>query len=318
MDSFFADSSTPLQEDLREFLRGFYRSDDAANYNLEEVLAYLDISRNRAPLWGYASESDERTPEQVYRAVLAFIRQRLTIPEDQGCVLHQALLNWLQPVDTIITLNYDLIIENTTLNLLGKRRGYSSNPPDRLETVGSLIGNDQFYGGTVPGLLPRETESGFLLKLHGSLDWLYCPTVGCPNHIRLFAARLSILGEGQEPGRPCRLCGNRLQMFLIPPVATKRIDDTGRLALLWNLALRALRDADRIVVAGVSFAATDLELKWLLRAATLARPSTPHIVCVVNPDSHARARTSALLTHPEATLVSYATIRDLIEDRTLC
>jgi hypothetical protein len=84
-----------------------------------------------------------------------------------------------------------------------------------------------------------------------------------------------------------------------------------------DLALRALRDADRIVVAGVSFAPTDLELKWLLRAATLARRSTPHLVCVVNPDSHARARAATLLAHEAATLVSYASIRDLIEDRAL-
>jgi hypothetical protein len=317
MDSFFSDSTTPLQEELRDFLQAFYRSDDAANYNLEEVLAYLELSRSRAPLWGYAPEPEVRTPERLYLAVLDFMRQRLAIPDHQGCTLHQALLSWLKPPDTVITLNYDLIIENTALNLLGKRRGYASDPLDRLDKVVSLIGNDQFVGGTVPGLLPRERESGFYLKLHGSLDWLYCPTLGCPNHIRLFATRLSALGEGQEPDQPCRLCGALLRMFVVPPVATKRIDDTGRLALLWNLALRAIRDADRVVIAGVSVTATDFELKWLLRAATLARRSKPHTVCVVNPSREARKRTVALLRHPGATFTSFASIRDLLEDRPL-
>jgi len=75
-----------------------------------------------------------------------------------------------------------------------------------------------------------------------------------------------------------------LEIFIVPPVATKRLEDRSRMAFLWNLALRELRAADRLVIVGVSFAPSDFELWWLLRQAISLREGLPLEVSVVDPD----------------------------------
>jgi hypothetical protein len=200
MTNFFAVPEDDLDPILLAFLKRFYANESANAYNLEEVLAYLDLSRNRAPVWGYAPRQDEREVQDLYDSVLRLVEDRLRTPEDEACPVHEALLNWLKPQDTIITLNYDLIVENTSLSIRKpKYRGEAQTPPDRIDKIRSLVGDPIFMGGTVPSLQPAEHATGFYLKIHGSLDWIFCPTENCPNHINIFAARFSPLGEGQSP-----------------------------------------------------------------------------------------------------------------------
>jgi hypothetical protein len=70
-------------------------------------------------------------------------------------------------------------------------------------------------------------------------------------------------------------------------------------------------------VAGVSFAPSDFELQWLLRAAGNARLMYPHTVCIVNPNDEARDRARRALYHSEATFENYKSIEDLVSGKTL-
>ena len=143
--------------------------------------------------------------------------------------------------------------------------------------------------------MPWEEKWGFYIKLHGSLDWLYCPTPGCPNNVNVLPLSVFQFLEGQHEGKPCRCCGAPLQLFLIPPVATKRMEDRGRMAFLWNLAFREIRSADRLIVVGLSLAPTDFELRWLLREGTTTSEDRPIDVDIVNPDESHRQNLEAAL-----------------------
>jgi hypothetical protein len=165
-----------------------------------------------------------------------------------------------------------------------------------------------------PTLMPDEREKGFYLKLHGSLDWLYCPHSGCFNNMNVFpltTAPEHLVG-GQAEGEPCRFCGASLQILLIPPVATKRLEDRGRLAFLWNLAFREIRSASRFVVIGLSLAPTDFELRWLIRQAIEGRDGTPLEVHIVNPEEKDRLNIVGALPGRGHIVYEYESIRDYL------
>src|SRR5207247_3391246 len=137
-------------------------------------------------------------------------------------------------------------------------------------------------------------EGGFYLKLHGSLDWLYCPHAGCPNNMSLFPVGLSSLAEGQAEGQPCRYCGAPLRVLIVPPVPSKRIEDRGRLSFLWHLAFRELCDATRVVLIGVSFNPIDAALRWRVRQSMDAH-NNPIAIDIVNQNRDHRELTTQLL-----------------------
>jgi hypothetical protein len=286
MAGFFA-PSTAIDSNLRDFLPWFYPGSAETDYNLEEVLAFLDISRSRLQLWGIDRPERKRFPKgELYSELLRFVKQRLTIPAQGSCPLHTALLRTLAPKDSIVSLNYDVIVERSLREIErpDDQRPYEET---RLSKVPALIGTVIRFMQPTPSLIDREREGGFYLKLHGSLDWLYCPTPGCYNNANMYSVEVSGR-NAQEEGAPCRYCGSALQMYIVPPVATKRLEDRGRMAFIWNLALREIVGAEQLTIIGLSLAPSDFEVRWLLRQAILLRDGSPLKVSVVNQnDEHA-------------------------------
>ncbi len=316
MSGFFSEGLDDKYHSLRLLLEWFYPSRPVSDYNLEEVLAFLDLERHRRESWSSHESLSGWSPEELFRDVLAFVVDRLSIPPDRVCPLHSRLIDTLEPRDTILTLNYDHVVDNVLIPRDTKPKTDYPDQDSRSGKLTLLVGEASFMGGRPPTLMPRETDQGFYLKLHGSLDWLFCTTSGCPNHTRVFAARLERLRDGQVPGKPCRLCGAALVQLIIPPIASKRIEDRGRLAFLWHLALQELREASRLIIVGVSFAPSDFELRWLIRSALMGTAASPNLseVFVVNPSLNARQAAMLTLPRNRATLSQYANFEDLLNN----
>src|SRR5262249_3788084 len=95
MAGFFSPPAA-LPVSLQDFLAWFYPNRAVTDYNLEEVLAFLDISRARLQLWGIDRPERHRFPKgELYSDLLQFVQQRLSIPDDSSCDLHTALLRTL-------------------------------------------------------------------------------------------------------------------------------------------------------------------------------------------------------------------------------
>jgi hypothetical protein len=192
---FTGDQSLP--SNLDDFLSWFYPGRPRDSYNLEEVLAYLDIARARLPLWGLRDPITQQfDKEELYTSLLEYVKTRLAIPSDGLCPLHQQLVSSLQERDTIITLNYDLVVDR----VLRKREHIADGPGHpgfgRLGKLPGLVGYTMLGMYLGPTLHRQEMEKGFYLKLHGSLDWLYCMTPGCQNNTSI------ILLVCSRPRRP--------------------------------------------------------------------------------------------------------------------
>ncbi|MBK8817058.1 MAG: hypothetical protein IPN42_16820 [Methylococcaceae bacterium] len=310
MRGFFTQNISENTE-INYFLKWFYPNQNPEEYNLEDVLSFLNLSCARIPIWqnNFQSQSNRI----LFDSLLKYTKMRLEIPVNSICSLHESLFQTLKEQDTIISFNYDLVADRVLLNIepqQNDRPGLDT----RMGKISGLLGRLNIWNDPPPSLLPREQKWGFYLKLHGSLDWLYCETPGCENNVNIFACGVSELSEGQAEGMPCRYCGASLKTFIIPPVATKRLEDRGRMAFLWNIALRQLSSATRIAVIGISFAPSDFELRWLVRQAIELRVQKYYELHVVNPSKHDRQNIIKLFPGIDRSVYEYETVKDYIDN----
>jgi hypothetical protein len=183
--------------------------------------------------------------------------------------------------DTIITFNYDTVVEDNLRNL-GMTPDYGL-PEAMIEYVGlEDRANDD-----------NKARMVEVLKLHGSVNWsalwpeqherlwrrLIEVKLPVPDaESRVVASALQELREFQFRDSPIRRVrvyrdyaslrqDNRWgadSLFLVPPTWHKRFG--GYLDTVWDRAVSALRKATRIVILGYSIPNTDLHFRYLLAA----------------------------------------------------
>lgn len=126
------------------------------NLDLEQFMSYLDIEHylgfRGSKTW---SQEGNESQLMIRKAIGSVIHNRTPLLEDIPDV-YLRFAEALSVHDTVLTLNYDLVLERA-LERVGKSfRRY----PYRYESISK-------HGG----ILDSETEEVVLLKLHGSVDW---------------------------------------------------------------------------------------------------------------------------------------------------
>ena len=178
---------------------------------------------------------------------------------------HTVAIDALFPFPTeprVISLNYDIIADNV---LALRSQGMF---PD----YGCEIQTDTYrsYG-----------KFGKLFKLHGSLNWLYCPNcnrldVAVSRSGYSFSKALEqlFISEGGEAndlqarytchGSPCKNCGTFVRPVMITPTQKKDYRNP-HIAQVWYKAEELLRSATSVVFVGYSMPADDVEVVYLLK-----------------------------------------------------
>lgn len=270
-----AADNSPLQmkKELMEFFRVIFDINiDGNRQNLkkvnfptfEEALGVLDLAElRRETLRKFNLEA-----LGPYGNRIRLVRQFLVLAMakviadklNRGNQLHKPLAKKLAAggllKDTVfISTNYDILIDNALLALDEAR-------PGRLIDYGVDFTN--FDEGTRwedrwerPG-----AKAVGLYKLHGSLNWLYCPTCntltltpGVKGVIRLIT---------DVSATTCRFCKSPMTPIIVPPTFYK---DMSRvfLSVVWNKAETALRSVGHIIFCGYSFPDADIHIKYLIK-----------------------------------------------------
>jgi hypothetical protein len=234
------------------------------------------------------------------------------------------LLGRVRPGDTIITLNYDLITDCTLSahpwaegNDGKEQTQIAQSLAGRLRTNRALLGSiDEFtLGGNPMGTHFDSPLIGLYLKLHGSLDWQFCPRAECANNKRIWVPEASWPCDTENRSDLCSHCGYALETVIVPPTGFKDSSISQRLSLLWSLALRKISESDRIVFYGVSMAATDTELEWLIRQGVeLASPNHVFDIVVINPDKAVQKRIVRLFGSRKRRAMHMLFLKDFLAD----
>jgi hypothetical protein len=266
-----------MQEGLRKFFKELWGIDVIAadsSYQrfptFEETLGLLEIAYTRCEFFrGFSSTDVHNTQGQELRSYLVeLIGLILDEKLRESMSHHRTLIASLERLDQLgstvfLSLNYDILIDNSIGRMVS-----NTIPEYGVEFTPKPHQNEEPFG-----------RSSLLLKLHGSLNWLFCPTC---NALSLFPHHKAV---SELPGAPHRFrCSNcrGLRVPIIVPPTFFKIMSNFYLQQIWKRAEEELKEARRIIFCGYSFPDADIHFKYLLKRAEVNRNSEPPSVFVVN------------------------------------
>ena len=243
----------------------------------------------------------DRLMEALSAVLEMSTNQAILGPRARGCTYHRALARSLEPGDTVISFNYDCVMDNAlqweSPSKWSPRWGYGFPPKSKIDGV------EHWEPKTGPAATgPAETV--YLLKLHGSLNWQI--PLRDDGTIKL-KQRLH-----SQRGTP--------RFTIVPPEWNKTMRDQRVFNLLWQHAYRAIQRAEYIAIVGFSFAPTDLHAESLFRLAL--RQSKLKTLVIANPSQTDRERTrsvfAGVLAKRRSVVRQYPDIGEMTSDWPLC
>jgi hypothetical protein len=203
--------------------------------SLRQRAAFLDVSRALARVIQRAQNS-------------AIVRARGSPPE----WLRSLVSAWANRDATVITLNYDALIEKTYTTIVRDNATVLYTfPLDTLEGAGRLGG--------------APTYRFQLLKLHGSVTWYVFASGSGATGGPVYDADLN--GGWATPDDEAALAirvGSRRPLIVPPVIGKDPFIDRPELRDQWVRARYRVEEADRIFLVGYSQPVADLAIRFLL------------------------------------------------------
>lgn len=219
----------------------------------EEALGVLDLSEMRRESFrgfDFAGAVPQGNKVQLLRLYLTLVMAKAIadgLKRGQQ-TYHQVLVQNLKGQglfgDTIfISTNYDLLIDDA----LGWEVDY-----------GVEFSGMNKFGSQGTGAVTAVK----LLKIHGSLNWLYCSVC---NNLNSYESKVVLsLMYADKPVTKCGFCQAVMSHVIVPPTFYK---DMSRVFLssIWNKTENALREVNQIIFCGYSLPDADMHVKYLLK-----------------------------------------------------
>ena len=215
-------------------------------------------------------------------------------PGARGCTYHRALAARLVPGDSVISFNYDCVMDDA-LRREGAGRwsaatGYDFPPRFTVDAKGAEAWSP------AGGIKLSRDDTIKLLKLHGSTHW----QLPRDSTVVTLKRRLH-----KQYGTP--------RFDIIPPQWNKSLGTT-TFRHIWRSAFRAVERTERIAIIGFSFTPTDLHVESLFRLALNRTPL--QTLAIVNPSPLDRERIrrvfASALARTKAIVREYETLAEFV------
>lgn len=267
-----------ITERLRRFFRDFFGIDidndliDANFPTFEEILGILEQAVDRGESFkNYSVTQDSPEVQAVRQDMIFLIALILKEKLQRTCQHHLHLVRRLKNSGKLrktafISLNYDILIDNALVDL------YET---DDIHLDYSVDFTNFYYKGGWKK--PNKNKEVRLYKLHGSLNWLYCPT--CVSlTLTPKEKRVATLIHSPEP---CRACRTNMIPIIIPPTFFKVMSNY-YLQQIWRNAEKTLMGVNRIFFCGYSFPDADIHIKYLFKRVEMNSGSVPTEIYIIN------------------------------------
>ncbi|MDF9408967.1 MAG: hypothetical protein A4E52_01392 [Pelotomaculum sp. PtaB.Bin013] len=258
-----------------EFLEHFYGHETTINHSnelekfpgLEETFNIVDWSllQNQA----FSIRFPRPRLHELKTALVKLISMTLdkSLPSYNG--MHQAFVSEVirggEDIPTFISLNYDIVLDNAI-----RSTGYE------LEYG--------FYGNHLNHMDCCKKIP--LYKLHGSLNWSFCPLCG---EISEHNEKVAHLLFKDKYSITCLNCGSdSSQAIIIAPTLYKSYN-ISRLQNVWDCAGKSISLSDRLIFVGYSLAPADTSIIATVKRALNTINKNREII-VINPSEQACSR----------------------------
>ena len=274
---------------LKEFFSEFYNISNPINQDfppLEHILGVIDVCIKDEI--GYSPKYNREKLQDIYNLLIYVVLRLLTYKAknyDKG--IYKKFLKNLNNINKelknihFITMNYDYSFDDAFDFLYPK---VLVDYGIELVNYGEKLSHP-FYWWERP-----EPEKGtYLLKLHGSLNFKYCPL--CQN-IELIPWGYYIINIGHQNFESltlidaikhrkakCPIDGMESKILVVPPTVSKRLGYSP-LQQIWNKARKLFLANEVIIIVGYSLPFADFHMWQLLKQAELN--SGPKKILIIN------------------------------------
>ena len=217
--------------------------------NIEHLLTYLVSSK---PWLGAPDRLRDEALFLDASVEIARVFEGIKVSETDGAPwLDLLVAKWIADEARVITLNYDLIVEEAVSRQLPHSDRYLLYPVP-ITPLNLRVGG--IFGGGPVKLLQ-------LCKLHGSINWLY-------------SGSAAAAGETISPPEPKDALGGDKVPLIAPPVFDKSVYFRHEsLLATWRSAEQALKGAGRVIFMGYSLPPTDRTMCWFFQDSCRRRAS---------------------------------------------
>jgi len=238
----------------------------------EEVLGVIELADTQGESfrdWGTSHIVDaQQKPrlQHMHDVLILLIAEILDRKLRGNATHHPRLVRLLRDTGQLqttsfVSLNYDILIDNALVGRSGLNLDYSI----------------EFLNSGADRTRRSAAESNKLFKLHGSLNWLYCPTC---RSMRITPCQKGICRLKWQPGDCiCSKCKTLAVPIIIPPSYFKVLSNL-YLRQIWHAAEQALLECGRIVFCGYSFPNADVHVRYLLKRVEVNGVRPPDVFIV--------------------------------------
>jgi hypothetical protein len=251
-----------LYDRMRNFFNGFFGINvDVDNLagssfpTFEEALGVLELAIKREESfkgWSSKSPNSDIKIQRYRRSLISLITIVLERALRGEAKHHDELVKRLKQESLLaktafISVNYEILIDNALMK------------SEEVDYGVPIMPSSNRYSETL-----RQSNSQLvsLYKLHGSLNWLYCPSC--------IALEITpfVKSAAELEFRECGKCQSKLVPIIIPPTFFKAMANHF-LEQIWYKTDTLLRTVKRIFFCGYSFPDADIHIKYLLKRAEL-------------------------------------------------
>jgi hypothetical protein len=258
---------------VKDFLQEFYSNDcldESTIPTFEEILSPIDICLQKqeqfSSKWNYDTLSELR--ENLIYCICSILHEKLSEKNKYHLKLIDNLFQNVNDSDryAFISLNYDILLDNALVRLGDGSR----NPKVDIDYAISFRNEGTDWRS------PSENKV-YLLKLHGSLNWLFCPTC---NSIRITPKEKGVMRIFTH-SEICEKDSSRQRALIIPPTYQK-IYDNPYLVSIWLKTEQLLHEANHVIFVGYLMPESDVHIKFLLKKALFRAEGTKPKITVID------------------------------------
>ena len=272
-----------LQKSLKLFLKDFFGINHSYIHSnmplptFEEILGVIEIAIKREESFGYSKNTNSIYEQNLRKDLILMIALILQKKLRNKNKYHKEIVIKLARKKLIrktafISFNYDILIDNALIYLHGDN---NSDGIDYHIDYGLDFLNFKNKGDWHKPTINKAVK---LFKLHGSLNWLYCPT--CSSLTLTPKKKGVCLLVYDEQKCNCQQCSKMMVPIIIPPTYFKAMSNYF-LQQIWHDAEEVLRECNKLFFCGYSFPDADVHIKYLLKRAELFRQK-PFELFIVN------------------------------------
>jgi hypothetical protein len=256
---------------------------------IDDVFTLIDAS-----LSGEAPSPGGMPPEHLLEArhyLIASIGRVLAkaIGEGHGRIARKFAKGLADGRSALLSTNYDIVMDNALFDRTPRNVNYGFPIREavhrRSDLIGGRFGEIHHYR-PVPASQEIVHRGGIpLLKLNGSLNWLYCPRCDELDITLLQDKGAVTLLDEPELGRCCRnRCTSPYEAVLVGPSLKQRYEHRV-LRDTWARAEKILQSSGRLVIIGYSLPEADYLIRAMLARAFARRSRLVTVITMPRNDA---------------------------------